>query len=130
MTWLDFIALILATGTPINAWLYEESIVAGWREWIHAWGDNDLEILSRRDKIRMRVAELLTCRFCLSHWLPLILLVVFFLPSLFISAPWNTIIKFPVYSLAATRGALCLGILMRRCRLAPPEFEDQGDNQE
>jgi hypothetical protein len=137
MTWLDFVALILATGTPINAWLYEQSILAGWREWVHAWGDTgeeDTRFRPRlRDRIRFRLAELATCRFCLSHWVPVILIGAFFVPSMFLIEPWNIIMKLPIYSLAITRGALCLSTVMRRFR-RPPDLDPlimmENDNQE
>lgn len=130
MTWLDFVVLVLAVGTPINVWLYEESILAGWREWIFAWAEFNGEESRWRDRLRYKLGELLSCRFCMSHWVPIILIVLFYLPSLFIIEPWSTVVKLPVYSLAATRAALCLSIMMKRCRLYPPNYEDPGDNQE
>jgi hypothetical protein len=130
MAWHDLMALVFATGTPINAWLYEESIVAVWREWIIAWGDHDGEMPGWRDNLRYTLAELLSCRFCMSHWVPVILILMFYVPSLFVSEPWSIIVKLPIYSLAATRGALCLGIIMRRLLHYSQDADVPGDNQE
>lgn len=133
MSWLDLFALILATGVPINAWLYEASILAGWREWLLAYAEGLSEEHQTRVPLRVRIvmlfAELMTCRFCMSHWVPWILLALFFVPSLFLEAPWQTLMKCPIYALAATRGALCLSNVMRLVRTRISDLEDI-DNQE
>ena len=109
MTWLDFIALILATGAPINAWLRDQGIFRGPREWLIAWGDlegpeDDAETWqpSRWQRCKALTAELVQCRFCLHYHIPLWLLG-FWALSLFLPPPWSMIARMPIYSLAATR---------------------------
>jgi hypothetical protein len=108
----DLFALGLAAGVPVNAWLHKGGIFEEKREKIGTWGDPDSETESFNTKAERRrglVAQLLICRFCLSHHTPWILILLFYLPSLWLVDPWSTIVKLPVYSLAATRLSLLLG---------------------
>jgi hypothetical protein len=136
MTWLDFVALIAATGVPVNAWLYEDSIIAGWREWFIAWGDYAIPADAADfsptlwQRSRARIAQLLSCRFCMSHWVPVMLIVAFFIPSLWMPSPWSTVIKFPVYFLAATRFSLILGYAANKLRHRDSDPEADTDNKE
>lgn len=47
--------------------------------------------------------ELISCRYCLSHHVPYILLGLFFVPSLFVPVLYSHLFMFPIYSLAVTR---------------------------
>jgi len=58
------------------------------------------------------VAELLNCGFCLSHHTPWVLLLLCYLPSLFIVEPWAFLFKVPIYSLAATRISTILAAIV------------------
>lgn len=105
MTWLDFVALVLAVGAPINAWLLDQGVFSNRRERIIAWGEWDGEgdgDMRRWDRIKARIAEGVQCRLCLHYHWPYLLLVLYG-ASLFYQPPWSTLWKFPVYSLAATR---------------------------
>jgi len=124
MSAVDLIAIALAAGVPINAWLYEQSVVAAWREWVSAWGEPGGSRTRRVGPYRELVATLLTCRFCLSHWVPLLLIVFFYLPSLWLREPWDIVVKLPIYSMAATRLSLALGYVLQRIR------GDVADNME
>lgn len=119
MVWLDFIALILATGAPINAWMEPDGLFAGWREWLIAWGDIDRpEDASpgwqptRWQRVKNGIGKLAQCRFCQHYHVPYLLLI-FLGISLFLVPPWDTLVKFPIYSLAVTRTAYQLS---RFCR--------------
>ena len=113
MSWLDFVAVALAAGTPINAWLYQFSILASLRERVVVWGESHGDSTDFRSKL----AQLLTCRFCMSHWTPALLILLFYLPSLFLREPYCTVVKLPIYSLAATRLTLGWGYFFQKLRI-------------
>ena len=48
-------------------------------------------------------AWLLNCPYCFSFWTPALLVLPFYIPSLFLWEPWSTLCKIPIYCLAATR---------------------------
>lgn len=119
MTWLDFIALVLATGAPINAWLRDQGLFRGPREWLIAWGEVDEpEDASETwrpswgERCKALVAELVQCSFCLHYHLPFWLLGCWAV-GLFLPPPWGMIVKLPIYSLAATRLSYWLSRLAR-----------------
>jgi len=107
MTWIDFIALGLAAGVPINTWLHPGGLFEEAVEWLRVWAEfvpTDANPKPRlKDKIRSKLGQLATCPFCLSHHTPWILLLLFFVPSLWLSSPWDVIFKLPIYSMAATQ---------------------------
>lgn len=136
MTTLDFIVLTLAAGAVVHVW-FRGSIFTEPRAYTEArtdlpMSDEALADMPAPDEdddsepvpLWMRLAdrvvptfvcELLVCHFCLSHHTPYILALLFFLPSLFVTAPWAVFLfKLPVYSLAATR----LGNIINA--IAPP----------
>lgn len=133
MTWLDFVVLTFAASAIVDVWK-NGSIFADWRaffetddvpadtpapqtftrEELVATSVNDITgssetklpwLMRMADRYTPRfVAELLSCSFCLSHHTPWIVGVVYFLPALFVEAPWLVFLcKLPAYSLAATR---------------------------
>lgn len=125
MTALDFIVLSLAAGALVHVW-FRGSIFTELRAYTEIRTElppddellNDMPAPAESDDrasvpLWMRlgdrvlptfVCELLVCHFCLSHHTPYILALLFFLPSLFVTAPWAVFLfKLPVYSLAATR---------------------------
>ncbi len=87
MLLLNFFVLVLASRAVLAAW-FEGSIFAGARATAEAW-DNWL-------------GELLGCRFCLSYHVPFWLLVVGYVPGLWLAEPWQTLSRVPIYSLAVT----------------------------
>jgi hypothetical protein len=118
----DLLALGLAAGVPVNAWLHKGGIFEEKREKLATWGDPDSESPqagSRVEQMRGLLAQLLTCRFCLSHHIPWILILLFYLPSLLLIEPWSIIVKLPIYSLAATRLSLLLGYWIRLQQSGP-----------
>lgn len=108
MTAIDFIALVFAASTCVDTW-FNGSIFDSWRAWFEA--SSDIAISSDQVIPRWRLdiramdlfSEMVTCKFCVSHHTPWLLACAFFVPALFVSAPWDFIFKIPVYSLAATR---------------------------
>jgi len=117
MQWLDLLAIGLAAGVPINAWLHTGGIFEEWVEWLRVWAEfvptDTKQLPDKHDEIRARVGQLLTCFFCLSHHVPWILILLFYLPSLCVAAPWSVMFKLPIYSLAATRITLIVEHFMR-----------------
>jgi len=104
MDLLDFVALFLAAGAVVNAWMKKDGLFAGWRDWLAIWGD--------QSGWRWFFATLLNCRVCLTYHAAFWLMVVFYLPSHFwLSPPWAVVWFLPVYSLAATRLSLLIGSL-------------------
>ena len=116
--WIDLVAIGLAAGVPINAWLHKGGIFEEWVEWLRVWAEfvpTDTKALpDKNDRIRERVGQLLTCFFCLSHYTPWILILLFYLPSLCFNAPWSVVIKLPIYAMAATRITLIVEHFMRK----------------
>lgn len=124
MTWLDFVALILAASAVVDVW-FNGSIFADWRSFFQDKADEPDELPSEpeaeqlddvegeplpflmrvADRIVPRfIAELVSCWFCFSHHTPWVLAMVCFFPALFIEIEWLAwLFKLPVYSLAATR---------------------------
>ena len=96
MFWLDFVALVAATGAIVNAWLHPGGLFDDTRDWISVWA-------------HPKVAQLFNCRLCLSYHAAFWLLVLFFIPSLWLSPPWDVVWFLPVYALAATRFSLLIG---------------------
>jgi len=65
----------------------------------------------RRDWFWAKLAWLVNCRVCLSYHAAFWLVVLFYVPSLWLSPPWDVVWYLPVYSLAATRVSLLIGSL-------------------
>ncbi len=89
MTGVDLLALAFAARACLDVWLDEDSILAERRARTQLWASEFWK-------------DLFNCRFCLSHWVPAGLLLIFYLASLFLPAPWDVVVKLPVYALAAT----------------------------
>jgi len=110
MDLLDFVMLFLATGALVNAWMHKDGIFEGLRDAISAWGEPRHETPTLRDKMRNSSARLLNCRVCLTYHAAFWLIVLFYVPShLWLSPPWATIWRLPVWALAATRLSLLVG---------------------
>ena len=118
MTWLDFLALTLASGAVVHTWQHG-SIFADWRAFI---ASDDSPATNQReaqetvaqanrqfadytesqaasfplskwqqlyDQYAPRwLSELLSCSYCLSHHVPWILALLFFFPLQFVDLPW------------------------------------------
>jgi hypothetical protein len=139
MTFLDLLALILASGAVVDCW-FNGDLFAEWHAFLEAKqdADNTEEVTAVEDdsdpaneadswatatpvpwtkrladKILPRWAvALLLCRYCLSYHVPFWLALVFYVPALFVVAPWSLLLKLPVYGLAATRAANILNGLL------------------
>ena len=94
MSILDFLVVALASSACLDAW-FEGSIFAMARNRVFGWPEDAF------------LRRLLLCRFCLGHWVPAALIMLFVAPGLVWTplAPWA---KLPLYSLAATRLAWML----------------------
>jgi hypothetical protein len=114
MWWLDFAAVALAAGALVDAWLVERGLFEELLDKIAAWGT--IQQADRQEDGRLRwsawwrnkLAYGLHCAFCLSYHTAFWLLLLFYLPSLWLSPPWDVVCKLPIYSLAATRLSLII----------------------
>ena len=110
MCCLDFVAIVAATGAIVNAWLHPDGLFEDTRDWLSV----------RAPAI---VAQLASCRLCLSYHVAFWLIVLLYLPSLWLMPPWSMIVKVPIYSLAATRLSILIGLYTDRWGL-----EDDPEN--
>jgi hypothetical protein len=117
MTFVDFLALLLATGAPINAWMHPDGLFEGVRQ--------RAIVLRRGEFSYSLLGQLLTCRFCLSYHAAGLLALLFFVPGLFLWEPWTTLLKMPVYVLAAARGSFWFSRV-----LCPGVPEENGEEDE
>jgi hypothetical protein len=81
MSPLDFLALVLATGGAVDVWR-NGSIFARPRRALAGW-------------------TLFGCALCLNYQVPGWLLLICYVPSLWLPTPWDIISKLWLYSLAA-----------------------------
>jgi hypothetical protein len=114
MNWLDLVVLILASNAIITAWMYDGTpILWDWHQQLVAWGefcpggDNKP---TRWERFRYLVGRGADCRYCLSHHVPLGLLLFFALPGLLWPAAKPYFMLIP-WSLAITHGASILHAL-------------------
>ena len=110
MYWLEFVALIGATGALVNAWLLKDGLFENWRLHIDWWSDPDLDGAPWKNAVRSKINELFKCRVCLSYHVAFWLVVLFFIPSLYLPTPWSVVWFFPVYALAITRFSLLISL--------------------
>ena len=122
---LDFFVLCLATEAIVAAWMHEQGLfedirdrLATWLEWS---GDYDpkTKTWSREPLwLAKKVVQLLLCPFCLTYHAAFWLTAAFYLPSLWLPAPWNVVWRLPLYVL----GAASVAHLVRdlAARLKPP----------
>lgn len=116
MNWLDFVAVIFASGAVIEVW-HKGSIFETARAYVQAWQDT-----AAPESFRGRLWELIMCPFCKSYHVPLYLLL------LLLAADWAgstmaAVARVLIYSLAATRiGNLIDGLLPPRMRYDPPHY--------
>jgi len=121
MVLLDFASIALAATAVIDVWQHG-SIFAELREYIKtrvdgiltgtddpegAGGTDDEDETPGWMKFLDRwlpdlFARLLDCPFCMSYWVPAVLLILFFVPSLWLPQPWSVVCMLPVHALAAT----------------------------
>jgi len=120
MYWLEFLATVGATGAVVNAWLHKGGLFENWRDAIGVWGlqrpagqlpggEASYGYPTLSDTVRANISRLCRCRVCLSYHVAFWLLVLFFIPSLWLSPPWDVVWFLPVYALAATRFSLLIG---------------------
>jgi hypothetical protein len=145
MEWFDFFALTLAGGGILEAW-FKGDLFATARAVMQAkdtqfWDPAPPMRSSataaeeeQRQPLWLRLFDLvpnfcgavLSCVFCLSYHAPFWLGLALWVPSLWLPEPWNLAIRFPIYSLAATRaGNILTGLL-------PPglQYEDHDERTE
>ena len=139
MTALDFFALVMAASAIVDVWR-NGSIFAELRAYFEARQDagppladdpvpTEESLPADPNPWWMRLfdavlprwfAELVSCRFCLSHHTPWVAAVVCYLPTLFVTTPWMIfLLKLPVYSLAATR----IGNIINACVPASAQYD-------
>ena len=107
---LDFVGLFLATGALVNAWLQPDGLFSDVLVAIEVWGEGSSRRSPRANRIAAAIAELLNCRVCLSYHVAFWLAVLFYVPRLFLASPWDVVVYLPVYSLAATRLSILIGL--------------------
>jgi hypothetical protein len=136
---VDFLALVFAASAVVDVW-FNGSIFSMWRAYFEARTDANtgtdeipegssfatdqlpsasLDNDQTGAPLWVRVSnylpywfcDLVTCPFCFSHHTPWILAFGCFVPASLVVAPWDLILKIPVYSLAATR----LGNIINAC---------------
>ena len=100
MSFLDFIIIILATDAITSAWFYGE-LFTKVREYFYKILDN----YTKNDEEDIEdwfFGMLFTCPFCLSYHIAFWTVILLWLPSYFLSEPWNIVYKLPLYALATT----------------------------
>jgi hypothetical protein len=140
MEWLDFLVLTLASSGMLELW-FKGSIFAGVRSLAETkdedfWNppeppgptspeaafvaehDDTLEEtplswpLRLYDRLPNWVGALMICRLCFSYHAPFWLGLTLWAPSLWLPEPWGSLLKFPLYALAASRaGNILTGVL-------------------
>jgi len=130
MTILEFVAVCLAAGALVDAWLHEPGLFDEVREWISVWGqprpDEVRETgLTWRAWGRGKIAQLAGCHKCMTYHAAFWLLLLFWLPSHWLNPPWTQILFFPIWALAATRFSLLMADLHDRLT----EFSSQEQNE-
>jgi hypothetical protein len=105
MDWWELAALGFAIGIPVEIWLKPGGLLEGPREWVIAWGSSiaSADRLSRKDRLRLLVAELAQCGFCLTRWSAILLTIMLVAPSLWTAPPWRSLLRLPIYAMAAVR---------------------------
>lgn len=124
--WLDFAAVVLATGAIIEVW-QKGSIFATTRAYVQAVQDN-----TDGDTLKGKVLELLTCPFCESYHVPVYLFAILLAADWF-SVTLGAVARIFIYGWAATRASnLIDGLLPHRMRYssAPGYTDDDGTNSD
>jgi len=107
MTLIDLLVLAMAAHTLVSVWLQDGGLFESWRDWLRAWATptmrqhSSYEMPTRWSMVRMKIAYLAECRFCLTCQACFWLLVLFWLPGYWLPAIWGEILYVPVYALAA-----------------------------
>lgn len=107
MNLIDFIALPLAVRALLDAWFWEDSILATARASSEIWENRFFR-------------KLANCAFCISYHLPWVLMASCWAWSLFVETPWDVLLKSPIYSLAVTQ-------LVRLLEDFTPGINESGD---
>jgi len=109
---LDFVMLFLAVGALVNAWMMQGGLFHATRTriWLR-WGYPGLgeEPANKGEILRWAFAKLLNCRICLTYHVSFWLIIIFWLPGLWLDPLWAKAWFIPVYALAATRLSLLIG---------------------
>lgn len=114
MQWLDFFAIVLATGAVIEVW-HKGSIFAYPRAYLQALQDS-----TDPDTFKGKLLELALCPFCKSYHVPFWLYFMLLAGSAS-GATLSIVVHLIVYSLAATRASnLIDGLLPAKLRYDPP----------
>lgn len=151
MEWFDFLALMLASGAVLEAWFKGDAFASlraamqsksttFWQkplprlalssEAAAAGLDEEdvsqprwLQILDRW--VPDAVGAALSCTFCSSYHAPFWIGLICWVPSLWLPEPWNALVKFPIYALAATRaGNIATGMLPAKLHYESNDDDD------
>lgn len=115
--WLDFIAVIFATGAIIDVW-HKGSIFQTIRAYTEA-----LQDVTPPESPKGRLLELLNCPFCKSYHVPVYLFLLL-LAGDWAGATMSALVRVVIYGWAATRiSNLINGLLPNQLRYIP-EFEE------
>lgn len=116
MNLVDLLALLLAVGGTVDCWL-NSTIFEKYRARLEGW-------------------TLFGCDYCLNWQAPFWLLLCSYLPSLWLPSPWDTVVKLPIYGLAAAYAAWLINEVRasRECdysrsRRETEDREDYGDTR-
>ena len=117
--WLDFVAVVLATGGIIEVW-QKGSLFSNTRAYVQS-----LQDVTPSETFEGRFLELLTCSFCESYHVPVYLFTILLAADCF-SITLGAIVRVFVYGWAATRASnLIDGLLPNRMRYSfSPEYTD------
>jgi hypothetical protein len=115
--WLDFVAVVFATGAIIEVW-QKGSLFANVRAYLNA-----LQDVTPPETAKGRLLELLHCPFCQSYHVPVYLIGALFAAD-WLGGAWPYLVRLVVYGWAATRiSNLIDGTLPNRLRYRPNIFE-------
>ncbi len=111
MTWLQFVAVCLASSAVIDVW--ENGVIFRKHR-------TEAELAVKEDRASF-FGRLVDCWYCFSHWVPAVVILFYVLPG-FIFPSFAAVIFWPVYALAATRVVVLLdGLLPARMRFKSEE---------
>jgi hypothetical protein len=108
MNLLDLFALACAAHALTLAWMMKDGLFAELRDKIDVWGSYapvDLAngVATRRAWIKHKIAYGLQCPICFTFHTAFWLGLIFLGPSFFCDGPVASLLKLPIYTLAAAR---------------------------
>ena len=116
ISWLDFVAVVFATGAVIDVW-HKGSIFQTARAYTEA-----LQDVTDPESLKGRLLELLNCPFCKSYHVPVYLFLLLLAGDWF-GATIAALVRALIYGLAATRVSWLINALVPNHVRYIPEFE-------